>query len=725
MDLSRTPVRHIHGIGAKKETAYANLGIHTVRDLLYNFPRAYENRGEISLLCNARTDAKSAVVLTVATEPKSARLPHGMDLLKFKAFDESGVCEIVFFNQNYLDGSFHIGSVFRFWGKVERKGKHYTMSSPVAEPYLEDFPPPPIVSIYRMTQGLSQKQISQNILAALALASQYLYDPLPMELCLKNGLCTLSYALRQIHFPDSFQSLAIARRRLMYDELFNFSIGLSLSGRAVGGAQTEPCPDGDITPLLRLLPYKLTGAQERAIEDIRRDMASSRSMSRILIGDVGSGKTICAAAAAYIAVKNGKQAAIMAPTEILATQHYSDLSPIFSKLGISTALLTGSCTPAHKRAIYESLRTHRTDIVIGTHALLSEGVEFAHPGLIVTDEQHRFGVAQRATLSEKNRHSHMLVMTATPIPRSLALVLYGDLSISRLDELPRGRQTVDTFLVDESYRTRLEGFILKNVTEGGQVYIVCPAVEDNEIEEDEVALDDFLFEDFSLSGDNGIATPAISALKPKRPPLKAAIKYASELSDRLPDVSIAFVHGKMRARDKETIMNYFAQGELQVLVSTTVIEVGINVPNASLMIVENAERFGLSQLHQLRGRVGRGQRRSYCVLVYGGESLSQMSEAARERLQTICRSHDGFEIAETDLKLRGPGDFIAMSKNSSIRQSGEATFRIANMCEDDQLMEQAFADAKALVKSDPDLDSHPALRDAVNEMFSIKQDIIS
>ena len=504
------------------------------------------------------------------------------------------------------------------------------------------------------------------------------------------------------------------KKRLIFDEFFLFATGLSLSGGKTVKQTAPACPDTDISALRALLPYQLTSAQEKTVADIAADMSKNEQMSRIVIGDVGCGKTVCATAAIYIAVKNGYQAALMAPTEILATQHYNDLRPIFEALGIKSALLTGSCTAATKRKIHAAMQAEdpalRLDVVIGTQALLSDGAEFIKPGLVITDEQHRFGVNQRALLSEKNQHTHVLVMSATPIPRSLALVMYGDLAMSKIDEMPPGRQRVDTFLVDESYRPRLDNFIRKNVNEGGQVYVVCPAVEESELEEGEIDLSE-------------IAIYGEELQRNEKPPLKAAVQYAEELSERLEGYNVAFVHGKMKPADKDAVMRRFVSGEIQILVSTTVIEVGVNVPSACLMIVENAERFGLSQLHQLRGRVGRGQKKSYCVLVSGAKG--RLGDTAKQRLETMCNSYNGFEIAEQDLKLRGPGDFLALSGNASIRQSGDISFKLADMCEDSDLMTTALAEARDYIAIDPTLEKHPPLRQAAERLFEMQGDIIS
>ena len=701
----------LHGVGPAKIAAYSKLGLHTLGDLLSHFPRASENRGDVHLLKDAPEDCRTAVVLTVGTEPKSARIRGRMSLLKFRAFDESGVCEITFFNQDYLKNHFVLGSTFRFWGKVQKKRKNYVMTSPESEPYLEDAPLPDLLPVYRLSQGLTPKLVAANVGTVLG-AATLLEDPLPDEIRMEERLATLGFALRNIHNPTDYVSLAKAKRRLIFDEFFTFALGLSLTKKQAKQAGAPPCLQNDISPLLRTLPYTLTGAQQRVIDEIRRDMAKNLPMSRIVVGDVGCGKTVCAAAAMLIAVQSGRQAALMAPTEILARQHFADLAPIFEAMGMKTALLIGATTAAEKRKIRAGLAepdpAKRLCVVIGTQALLSDGVEFAAPGLIVTDEQHRFGVKQRAILSEKNEHAHMLVMSATPIPRSLALALWGDLDLSRIDEMPAGRQRVDTFVVDESYRERLNAFIRKTCAEGGQVYIVCPAVEERDAEIDEVMLSEI-----------GEYAP----LPDTRPPMKAAVQYAEELKSTLPDLSVAFVHGAMKSKEKDAVMQDFAAGNVQVLVSTTVIEVGVNVPNASLMIVENAERFGLSQLHQLRGRVGRGKRKSYCVLV--SEATGAAGTAAAERLSVMRTTYDGFAIAERDLSLRGPGDFLSGSETDAIRQSGGVKFRLAALCDDTGLLSAAFARARDLITKDPDLTAHPALKATVDRMFTLTADVIS
>ena len=714
MQVTRqSPVTLLPGVGKVRAAAYERLGVRTLGDLIQHYPRAYENRGDVRLLADARIDGKSAVILTVATEPRAVRLRSHKSFLKFRAFDDSGSCEIVYFNQDYLKSQFPVGSVFRFFGKVERVGKRYSMSSPIAEPWTPDAVLPPLWAVYRMTEGLTPKQVAKDVTAALnLLAADTEDDPLPTDLREKRSLCTLAFAERNIHAPESWQSLSIARRRLVYDEFFRFALGAAMTRAETKRHGAPICANGNTDALSKLLPFPLTGAQERAIADIRKDMASDIPMSRIIVGDVGCGKTVCAAAAMLIAVQNGRQAAIMAPTEILARQHYADLSQLFGELGIACELLIGATPAAQKRrikaALSESDQQKRLPIVIGTHALLSDGVEFSAPGLVVTDEQHRFGARQRALLSEKNAHAHLLVMSATPIPRSLALVLYGDLDLSKIDEMPPGRQRVDTFVVDESYRERLNGFIQKQVEDGGQVYVVCPAVEEQEIAPDELAL-------FEI-GEEG-------SRRDERPPLKAATEFAKTLAERFPNYRVGFLHGRMKSAEKERVMQSFSSGEMQILVSTTVIEVGVNVPNACLMIVENAEHFGLSQLHQLRGRVGRGSRKSYCILVTGG--TGEVGERSRARLDTMRTTYDGYAIAEQDLLQRGPGDFLGSSAGGNVRQSGGLSFRLADAGEDAEILSHATADARAMLAVSPRLDEYPGLSARVNEMFEIDSGLIS
>lgn len=703
-----TNVKKLYGVGDARAKSYSRLGISTVGDLICHYPRGYENRGDVRLLSQTDGMSKSSVVLTVATEPKLARLKNRMTLVKFKAYDDSGFCDITYFNQEYLKNAFPIGSEFRFYGKVQVGKNGYSMASPAYEPYSENAELPSLLPVYPLTEGLSQKQISKDIRSALSLAfvSAPEADPLPEEIRKKYSLCLRSYAQKQIHAPDSFYSLAKARNRLIFDELLTFALGVSLSSKTAERGNAVPCTDTDISPLEALLPYELTDAQKRVIADIKKDMSCDVAMNRMVVGDVGCGKTVCAAAAMYIAVKNGRQAALMAPTEILATQHYTDLSELLGKLGVRVSLLVGSMTASQKKQIHSKVASGDIDVLIGTQSLISDGVEFARSGLVVADEQHRFGVGQRAVLAEKNSLSHMLVMSATPIPRTLALAVYGGLDVSRIDALPPGRQRVDTFCVDESYRERLNGFIAKQIENGGQVYVVCPAVEERIDEEADLLMDD-------IDGEGHINDA---------PPLKSAVGYAEELKSVFPNYRVAFLHGKMKSKEKDEVMKSFSRGEVDILVSTTVIEVGVNVPSACLMIVENADRFGLSQLHQLRGRVGRGTRKSYCVLV--SESINSEGKA-KERLLTMKKCYDGFEIAEKDLMMRGPGDFLRGNGDEAVRQSGGVKFRLAELCDDARILNDAFNEAKNLLEISPDLSAYPFLASEVERMFTLEKGTIN
>ena len=712
-----TDIKNLYGVGDKRKAAYAKMGVFTVGDLLEHYPRGYENRGDVILLSQSDCMSKTSHILTVATEPKAVKLKGRLSLLKFRAYDDSAICDITFFNQDYLRSSFPVGASFRFYGKVERNGSKFSMSSPAFEPWREDAELPSLLPVYPLSEGISQKQIAKDMRSAL-IVSEYTAekeDPLPEDIRRRNSLCTKANAIKNIHNPSDFVALAAAKKRLIFDEFFTFALGMGIVGGSAVKRQAHPCLEGDVSELEAMLPYELTNAQKRVIAEIKKDMSLPYAMSRMVVGDVGCGKTVCAAAAMLFAVRSGRQAVLMAPTEILARQHYADLCELFGRLGIRTALLVGAMTAAEKRRVYAGLESeddeNRIDVVIGTQALLSEGVRFSRAGLVITDEQHRFGVNQRAVLSEKNGHSHVLVMSATPIPRSLALVMYGDLDMSVIDEMPVGRQRVDTFAVDESYRERLNAFIEKNIAAGGQVYVVCPAVEERQEDEET----NFGIEDIDIFGN-------LFEEKKERPQLKSAVEFSAALADRFPNLRVEFLHGKMKSREKDAIMGEFANGKIDILVSTTVIEVGVNVPNASLMIVENAERFGMSQLHQLRGRVGRGTRKSYCVLV---SESAKAENFAGERLRTLKECYDGYSIAEKDLEMRGPGDFLRANGDASVRQSGGVRFKLAELCDDSGLLKIAFAEAKALLDSDPTLEEHKILRRSVDRMFTLEAGTIS
>ena len=679
-----TPVSELKGVGKKSCESLLRLGVSTLGELLYLFPRAYERRGDVKLLGESEYGHPTAFLLTVASEVRNTQIKRGMTLSTFRAFDDSGSVEVVFFNSPFVKTLFHVGARFRFYGKLDYKRGHISLTSPKYEPYTEGNPLDDFVPVYPLSEGVTSKFLGKLIKSFASDLTSGLIDPLPEEIRLKYSLPTLAFALRNIHFPESEEALKKAISRLAFDEMLYFGMGIAISARyktTAKGIAFSPC---SMKPLTDLLPYELTGAQKSAVNDIYRDTVieqkneNSTPMARILVGDVGCGKTVCAVAAIYICVFSKYQSALMVPTEILARQHYAELSELFGKLGYSVALLVGSTPLKEKARIYESLKNGTLDIVVGTHALISEKVEFKNLGLVITDEQHRFGVAQRAALKDKSKTAHLLVMSATPIPRTLALALYGDLDISRITEMPKGRMRVDTYVVNEDYRQRLNTFIERQVSLGGQCYVVCPSIESDESDA----------ELYEIGQDNSLPRA-----------MKNATEYAKELSCALPSVRVALLHGRMRAQEKEQVMQSFANKEFDVLVSTTVIEVGVNVPNATLMVVENADRFGLSQLHQLRGRVGRGNKKSYCVLV-----SDSRGESARARLEVMRTTYDGYEIADKDLALRGPGDFFSLKSGNNLRQSGGFEFKLASLCNDKTLFDAAFSEAKSIVKTDPDLE---------------------
>ena len=707
-----SPVSVLNGVGPAREKALAAMGVTTLRDLVYHFPRSYENRGEISLLRDALDGNKRAFLLTVGSEPRNAMIRRGMTLTKFRAFDTSGSVEVIFFNQPYLRGHFVIGREYRFFGKIQAAKHVFQLSSPEYEPIPDHGELPPFIPVYPLSEGITLKLLSKLTAEALDAVLPKLQDPLPEHIRREHKLSTLGYALRNVHMPESKDALSLALKRLIFDEFLTFGLALRLARSSKKEANATPLHDTSIDAFVETLPYKLTNAQSRVIGEILRDMSRDPQnyrclpMSRILIGDVGCGKTVCAAAAIYATLKNRRRAAMMAPTEILARQHYRDIAAMLSPFGYRVALLIGSTTKKEREQIQRGLLSDgegRIDLVIGTHALLNDELEFSDLSLVVTDEQHRFGVMQRAALLKKGEGVHLLVMSATPIPRTLALAMYGDLAVSRIDEMPRGRQRVKTYLVNSSFEARLFAFMEKHISSGGQIYVVCPAVDDN-------------------ADDGEIALSELATERAYSVPLKSAIQLTEKLQNEIfPHRRVAFLHGRMKAAEKDTVMRAFADGALDILVSTTVIEVGVNVPNASLMVVENAERFGLSQLHQLRGRVGRGTRESFCVLVSDSEG-----ETAMRRLKTLTTTYDGYEIAEKDLEIRGPGDFFA-ANSEEFRQSGGLPLTLSHLCEDKSLMELAFKTASSLLESDTELrdPAHSALKNEVYRLYNIRNHTIS
>ena len=706
-----TPIGELNGVGKVREAQLKRLGIATVGDLIYYFPRAYEMRGDVRPLSRYDIDKPCAFLLAVASEVRQTTIKRGLTISKFRAFDESGSVDITYFNAPFIKDVFHTGATFRFWGKpVVQKGK-LQLTNPKYEPYVDGIPLPDYVPIYPLTDGISSKQLDKLIRLAINDILPQIKDPIPEKIRLDNSLPTITYALKNAHFPEDNASLSRSLTRLAFDEMLTFGIGISLSAAQKNrgeGIKLSPCSLDELTSSL---PYELTAAQKQAINDVYRDTVIGKDgkvspMARIIVGDVGCGKTVCALAAMFITAKSGYQSALMVPTEILANQHFNEAKSLLEPLGLKIELLLGSTTAKEKKRIKDSLKSGEIDIIIGTHALISDNVDFASLGLVITDEQHRFGVAQRAKLKEKSASAHLLVMSATPIPRTLALTMYGDLDVSRITEMPKGRQRVDTFVVDEGYRSRLNGFISKQIALGGQCYIVCPSIERNEDEGETVIPS-------SISGQM-ITESSLN--------LKNTVEFAQELRRDLPELRIEVLHGRMKNAEKDAVMSRFSEGEIDVLVSTTVIEVGVNVPRASLMIVENAERFGLSQLHQLRGRVGRGTRKSYCVLV-----SDVNSPKSRERLEVMRTTYDGYEIAEKDLLLRGPGDFFSSINDNNLRQSGGFDFKFASMCDNLDLLSIAFSTAKAIVENDPrlELPEHQELKSRVEHLLNISSSTIS
>ena len=676
-----TPVQFVKGVGGVRAAQLAKLGISTVEDLLYFFPRAYEDWQTVVPIISAPMDTPVCIRAVVSFPVQTFRTAKNVLISKTMATDGEGIVHLTFFNNKYIGSTLKEGEEYLFRGKLQPDPEGgVMMTSPRLCPANGNAVPH---AVYPQTAGLTSKVISRAVRAALDGFRDFLPEPLSAETLQKYRLPGIAEAVELIHFPQRQEDIAYARRRLIYEELLVLQLGLGLSRETpdLFGACVLQRDYAD--EFFDLLPFTPTGAQKRSTGECVRDMRSGRPMRRLLQGDVGSGKTAVAAALIYTAAKNGYQSALMAPTEVLAAQHYETFCRFFEKTGVRVALLTGSTRAAERRQILASLADGSTALVIGTHALISEQVGFYNLGLAVTDEQHRFGVGQRAALRNKGKTPHVLVMSATPIPRTLSLIIYGDLDISILDEKPAGRQPVETFAVDDGYRARIFAFLKKQLDAGRQGFIVCPLVEETADEADE---------------------------QPAGPPLVSAEALYGELcADTFRDYKVGLLHGRLRPKEKDAVMAAFSAGELQLLVCTVVIEVGIDVPNANVMVVENAERFGLSQLHQLRGRVGRGKEKAYCILVSDAKG-----ETARMRLDVMRRTDDGFLIAEEDLKLRGPGDFFGA------RQSGLPDLRIADLMTDSKILYAARDDAKRLLREDPALSApeHRRLRVAAARLFA-------
>ena len=677
-------ITSLKGIGEKTKELFAKMGVYTVGDILLHFPRTYirypkmEPIDEISSL----TEENHAIVAQVRTSPvvKSTRR---MQLTLLTIGSVGHKMQLIWYRQPYIRNNLKANQYYVFYGKVTIKEGKYVMEQPViyepqAYTQMEDM----LFPVYSLTGGVSNNLMIKTIRQALA-EKDMLYDYLPTDVREKYALCEYNYAIKQIHFPDSFDTLIEARKRLVFDEFFLFILGMQYQKeqkKRESNAFSFREPE-IIEECIEKLPYELTGAQKRALDDVIRDMQSPYVMQRLIQGDVGSGKTIVAFLAMAWTAASGYQSAIMAPTEVLARQHYESYCQMSEQFGLHfpIVLLTGSMTAKEKRLAYQTLDEEKDALVIGTHALIQEKAIYSNLALVITDEQHRFGVRQRETFAEKGRRPHILVMSATPIPRTLAIILYGDLDISVIDEVPARRLPIKNCVVNTGYRPKAYTFIEEQVRAGHQAYIICPLVEGSE----------------NMEGEN-------------------VTDYAGKVKSELPsDIEVGVLHGKMKNDKKNEIMNLFSQNKVQVLVSTTVVEVGVNVPNATVMMIENADRFGLAQLHQLRGRVGRGDAQSYCIMINTSQSKN-----AKKRLEILNQSNDGFKIASEDLRLRGPGDFFG------IRQSGDLAFQLADIYQDAPVLQQASEAVSSILDEDPDLamESHAILQRKMDQFLEDKID---
>ena len=667
-----TPVRYLKGVGPKTAERFEKLGILTLSDLLCHYPRRYLDFSKPYSIAEAPADTECVVKAEVFAKPGGRILPGGRRMERITAGDDVSSLEITWFNNPYAAQKLELGQEYYFQGIVTGGMLRRQMVNPQVRTDAQ-VKSSPFEAVYPQTEGLTSSAIAKCVRQLLPHA-ELLPDPLPPEMLKKYRLLSKADAVRAIHCPATEEEAFAARRRLIYEELLVLQLGIGRMKNHGAASTGAPMKKADASPFWESLPFSPTGAQRRAVEEILTDMSGETSMNRLLQGDVGSGKTLVAAAAIWACIRAGYQAALLAPTEILASQHAENLNRLLSPFGMRAALLTGGMKAAARRTTLAAIRDDEADLIVGTHAILSEGVEFARLGLAVVDEQHRFGVRQRGLLAEKAANPHLLVMSATPIPRTLGLLMYGDLDISILDELPPGRKPVKTRCITGKKRADLYGFLDREIDSGRQVYIVCPAIED--------------------AGGNG---------------LNAVKSYYEDIAKAyLPDRRVGLMHGKLKPKEKAEVMDDFKSGRLDALVSTTVIEVGVDVPNATVMVIENAERYGLSALHQLRGRVGRGAAESWCFLV-----SDNASESVQKRLKFLCSTSDGFAVAQYDLETRGPGDFFGS------RQHGLPTLQIADLMNDTRTLHAAQSEAVALLAEDPLLErpEHALLARQVEQMF--------
>ena len=667
-----TPVRYLKGVGPKTAERFEKLGILTLSDLLCHYPRRYLDFSKPYSIAEAPADTECVVKAEVFAKPGGRILPGGRRMERITAGDDVSSLEITWFNNPYAAQKLELGQEYYFQGIVTGGMLRRQMVNPQVRTDAQ-VKSSPFEAVYPQTEGLTSSAIAKCVRQLLPHA-ELLPDPLPPEMLKKYRLLSKADAVRAIHCPATEEKAFAARRRLIYEELLVLQLGIGRMKNHGAASTGAPMKKADASPFWESLSFSPTGAQRRAVEEILTDMSGETSMNRLLQGDVGSGKTLVAAAAIWACIRAGYQAALLAPTEILASQHAENLNRLLSPFGMRVALLTGGMKAAARRTTLAAIRDDEADLIVGTHAILSEGVEFARLGLAVVDEQHRFGVRQRGLLAEKAANPHLLVMSATPIPRTLGLLMYGDLDISILDELPPGRKPVKTRCITGKKRADLYGFLDREIDSGRQVYIVCPAIED--------------------AGGSG---------------LNAVKSYYEDIAKAyLPDRRVGLMHGKLKPKEKAEVMDDFKSGRLDALVSTTVIEVGVDVPNATVMVIENAERYGLSALHQLRGRVGRGAAESWCFLV-----SDNASESVQKRLKFLCSTSDGFAVAQYDLETRGPGDFFGS------RQHGLPTLQIADLMNDTRTLHAAQSEAVALLAEDPLLErpEHALLARQVEQMF--------